>query len=33
VGRARLDASETQLSLGQSVVAWWRVERQRVVSR
>ena len=33
VGRARLDASETQLSLGQSVAAWWRVERQRVVSR
>jgi len=33
VGRARLDASETQLSLGQSVVAWWRVEQQRVVSR
>ncbi|WP_369138608.1 ABC transporter ATP-binding protein [Modestobacter versicolor] len=32
-GRARLDASETQLAVGQAVTAWWRVERQRVVSR
>jgi putative spermidine/putrescine transport system ATP-binding protein len=32
-GQARVDASETQLALGQSVTAWWRVERQRVVSR
>jgi putative spermidine/putrescine transport system ATP-binding protein len=32
-GRARLDASETQLPLGAAVTAWWRVERQRVVSR
>ncbi|MCZ2804818.1 ABC transporter ATP-binding protein [Modestobacter sp. VKM Ac-2983] len=33
VGQSRLDASETQLAVGQDVVAWWRVERQRVVSR
>jgi putative spermidine/putrescine transport system ATP-binding protein len=32
-GRARLDASETELAVGRSVVAWWRVERQRVVAR
>ncbi|MBB3674871.1 ABC transporter ATP-binding protein [Modestobacter versicolor] len=33
VGRARVDASETQLAVGEQVTAWWRVERQRVVSR
>ncbi|MQA35122.1 ABC transporter ATP-binding protein [Modestobacter roseus] len=33
VGRARLDASETQLAVGQPVTAWWRVERQRIVAR
>ncbi|MCZ2839953.1 ABC transporter ATP-binding protein [Modestobacter sp. VKM Ac-2985] len=33
LGQARLDAAETQLAVGQSVQAWWRVERQRVVSR
>lgn len=33
VGRARVDASETVLAPGEPVVAWWRVERQRVVSR
>ena len=32
VGRARLSASETGLTEGQRVVAWWRVERQRVVT-
>lgn len=32
-GQARVDASQTELSLGQSVAAWWRVERQRVVAR
>jgi putative spermidine/putrescine transport system ATP-binding protein len=31
-GRARLDATETNLAIGQSVVAWWRVERQRIVA-
>ena len=33
VGRARVDASESQVVPGESVVAWWRPERQRVVSR
>jgi putative spermidine/putrescine transport system ATP-binding protein len=32
VGRARLDAMETKLGIGQSATAWWRVERQRVVA-
>ena len=32
VGRARLDAAATGLSAGQPVVAWWPVERQRLVS-
>jgi putative spermidine/putrescine transport system ATP-binding protein len=32
VGRARLDAAETQLSIGQPVTAWWRVGHQRVVA-
>jgi putative spermidine/putrescine transport system ATP-binding protein len=32
VGRARLSASETGLTEGQRVVAWWRVDRQRVVA-
>lgn len=31
-GLARLDAMETKLSRGQSVTAWWRVERQRLVA-
>jgi putative spermidine/putrescine transport system ATP-binding protein len=31
-GRARLDAMETDLAIGQSVIAWWRVERQRLVA-
>jgi putative spermidine/putrescine transport system ATP-binding protein len=33
VGRARVDASDSQVAPGEPVVAWWRVERQRVVSR
>lgn len=33
VGQARVDASQTELFLGQSVAVWWRVERQRVVAR
>jgi putative spermidine/putrescine transport system ATP-binding protein len=32
IGRARLDAMETKLSIGQSVVAWWPVDRQRLVA-
>ena len=32
VGRARFDAMQTDLGVGQSVVAWWRVEKQRVVA-
>jgi putative spermidine/putrescine transport system ATP-binding protein len=32
VGRARLDATETDLTIGQAVVAWWRVERQHLVA-
>ncbi len=32
VGRARLDALETKVGIGQSVVAWWPVERQRLVA-
>ncbi|MET8370829.1 ABC transporter ATP-binding protein [Micromonospora profundi] len=32
VGRARFDAMQTDLSVGQPVVAWWRVEKQRVVA-
>ncbi|QNG38596.1 ABC transporter ATP-binding protein [Geodermatophilaceae bacterium NBWT11] len=32
VGRARVDAMESELSVGQSVVAWWPVARQRVVA-
>lgn len=31
-GRARLDARTTDLGLGRSVVAWWRVDRQRLVA-
>ncbi|MFQ1002694.1 ABC transporter ATP-binding protein [Modestobacter sp. SSW1-42] len=33
VGRARVDASGTGVAVGQPVVAWWRVDRQRVVAR
>ncbi len=32
VGRARVDALETKLAVGQAVVAWWRPERQRIVA-
>lgn len=32
VGRARVDALETKLTVGQAVVAWWRPERQRIVA-
>jgi putative spermidine/putrescine transport system ATP-binding protein len=32
LGMARLDATETQLGLGSDVVAWWGVDRQRVVA-
>ncbi|MFF5180577.1 ABC transporter ATP-binding protein [Micromonospora sp. NPDC000316] len=32
VGRARFDATQTDLSVGQSVTAWWRVDKQRVVA-
>jgi putative spermidine/putrescine transport system ATP-binding protein len=32
LGMARLDATETQLGLGGDVVAWWGVDRQRVVA-
>ena len=32
VGRVRLDARETDLKVGESVVAWWPVERQRLVT-
>jgi putative spermidine/putrescine transport system ATP-binding protein len=32
LGRARLDAMETELSIGQSVHAWWPVGRQRLVT-
>ncbi|MCO1616205.1 ABC transporter ATP-binding protein [Micromonospora sp. CPM1] len=32
VGRARLDALESDVRIGQPVVAWWRVERQRIVA-
>jgi putative spermidine/putrescine transport system ATP-binding protein len=32
IGRARLDALETKVSIGQPVVAWWPVERQRLVA-
>ncbi|GIH22629.1 polyamine-transporting ATPase [Acrocarpospora phusangensis] len=31
-GRARLDALESDLGAGQSVTAWWRVDRQRLVA-
>lgn len=31
-GRARLDARASELSAGQSVVAWWRIDRQRLVA-
>ncbi|WP_378144399.1 ABC transporter ATP-binding protein [Cnuibacter sp. UC19_7] len=31
-GRARLEALDSTLSLGDQVVAWWRPERQRVVA-
>ncbi|WP_432828879.1 ABC transporter ATP-binding protein [Dactylosporangium sp. CA-092794] len=31
-GRARLDAAETDLHPGQAAVAWWRVDRQRLVA-
>ncbi|MGO1975132.1 MAG: ABC transporter ATP-binding protein [Propionibacteriaceae bacterium] len=31
VGRARLSAAEAELVEGQQVVAWWRVDRQRIV--
>jgi len=31
-GRARLDALESALGVGDRVVAWWRPERQRVVA-
>jgi putative spermidine/putrescine transport system ATP-binding protein len=32
LGRARLDPSESGLTTGQQMVAWWRVERQRLVA-
>jgi putative spermidine/putrescine transport system ATP-binding protein len=32
VGHARFDAMETELQVGQSVVAWWPVGRQRLVA-
>ncbi|WP_213450556.1 ABC transporter ATP-binding protein [Rhizomonospora bruguierae] len=32
VGRARLDATESKLGIGQPVLAWWLVERQRIVA-
>jgi putative spermidine/putrescine transport system ATP-binding protein len=32
LGRARLDAMETGLTVGQPVVAWWAVDRQRLVT-
>ncbi|WP_174533420.1 ABC transporter ATP-binding protein [Micromonospora chalcea] len=32
MGRARLDALESDLRIGQPVVAWWRVDRQRIVA-
>ena len=32
VGRARLDAATTGLSAGQPVLAWWPVQRQRLVA-
>nr|WP_231708591.1 ABC transporter ATP-binding protein [Arthrobacter sp. zg-Y20] len=31
-GRARIDASESTLTVGDQVTAWWRPERQRVVA-
>jgi len=31
-GRARIDALDSALALGDEVVAWWRPERQRVVA-
>ncbi|MFG1922553.1 ABC transporter ATP-binding protein [Cryptosporangium sp. NPDC048952] len=31
-GKARLDASQSDLSLGQSVTAWWPADRQRLVA-
>lgn len=31
-GRARLDALATGISAGRSAVAWWRVDRQRLVA-
>jgi putative spermidine/putrescine transport system ATP-binding protein len=32
LGRARLDAMEAGLTAGQQVVAWWPVDRQRLVT-
>jgi len=31
-GRARIDALDSTLSLGDSVIAWWKPERQRIVA-
>lgn len=32
IGRVRLDALDSTVQVGQSVHAWWRVERQRLVA-
>ena len=31
-GRARIDALDSTLALGDEVVAWWKPERQRIVA-
>ncbi|MCQ1957531.1 ABC transporter ATP-binding protein [Arthrobacter sp. zg-Y826] len=31
-GRARIDASDSLLNVGDSITAWWKPERQRIVS-
>ena len=31
-GRARIDAFDSTLAIGDEVVAWWRPERQRIVA-
>ena len=31
-GRARIDAQASEFALGDSIVAWWRPERQRIVA-
>jgi len=31
-GRARIDALDSTVALGDQVVAWWKPERQRIVA-